>query len=428
MRIQKVFGLAVSLVLAVIPGTLVATHQDSGEEAPTGYATPTYSENAGSHSQSNGFIGPAGDTFVFDQVAFEESEGVNDGLGPIYNARSCVDCHQNPVTGGSSQISEFRAGHTGRRRRFEEPDISIDNGHYVISNRSLVNDRAICPEAQEQIGDSEDIRTFRMSLSTLGDGFVEAIDDSTLLSLARQQRILSEGQISGQAIQVPVLEAPATTRIGRFGWKDQHASLLSFSADAYLNEQGITSRLQPTDLTTVCKTTEDPEDETDESGLSDIDHFADFMRGTMAPPVDADLSASRKAQNGKGVFEDIGCAMCHVPSITTAPVGTAMNGGAFTVPAALGGKVIHPYGDFLLHDVGTGDGIQQNGPPETADKLRTPPLWGLRTRNRLMHDGLSITVENAILRHDGEASRVIRSFRRLSRREKEDLMTFLSSL
>lgn len=417
-----------SLVLAIVPGTLVATHNDAGEDAPTGYETPTYRENAGSHSRSNGLIGPAGDTFVVDQVVFEESEGVDDGLGPIYNARSCVDCHQNPVTGGSSQISEFRAGHSGRRRRFEEPDIAIDNGHYVVSHRSLVNDRAICPAAQEQVRESEDVRTFRMSLGTLGDGFVESIDDSTLLNLARQQRIVSGGQISGQAIQVPVLEAPGTTRIGRFGWKDQHASLLSFSADAYLNEQGITSRLQPTDLTTVCKTTEDPEDETDESGLSDIDHFAGFIRGTMAPPVDAALFASSSAQNGREVFEDIGCAICHVPSITTAPVGTAINGGAFSVPAALGGKVIHPYSDFLLHDVGTGDGIVQNGPAETADKLRTPPLWGLRTRNRLMHDGLSSSVENAILRHDGEASRALRSFRRLSPREKEELMTFLSSL
>ena len=105
-----------------------------------------------------------------------------------------------------------------------------------------------------------------------------------------------------------------------------------------------------------------------------------------------------------------------------------MNGGAFAVPKELANKTIHPYSDFLLHDVGTGDGIQQNGPPETADKMRTAPLWGLRTRDRLMHDGLSATRENAILRHGGEARSVTRAFRQLSERQKNQLLTFINSL
>jgi CxxC motif-containing protein (DUF1111 family) len=135
-------------------------------------------------------------------------------------------------------------------------------------------------------------------------------------------------------------------RGGRFGWKNQHASLLSFAADAYLNEQGITSRLNPIDTTQLCKTTTDPEDVD-----NDIDEFATFIRGTKVPPVDAGLLATPDAQAGQQIFTQIGCATCHVASITTAPTGTVINGGTFTVPAALGGKVIHPYGDFLLHDI-----------------------------------------------------------------------------
>jgi len=124
----------------------------------------------------------------------------------------------------------------------------------------------------------------------------------------------------------------------------------------------------------------------------------------------------------------IGCSTCHVESITTAAPGTVVNGGAFTVPDALGNKVIHPFGDFLLHDVETGDGIIQGGPADTANKLRTSPLWGLRTKSRLMHDLKSLSVEGAIQRHGGEAEHVVRRFRELSPQERTELLTFLNSL
>src|SRR6202007_1069459 len=134
------------------------------------------------------------------------------------------------------------------------------------------------------------------------------------------------------------------------------------------------------------------------------------------------------AQAGHALFERIGCNVCHVQTITTAPPGTVINGGAFAVPAALGNKIIHPFGDFLLHDLETGDGIVQAGPQDTANKLRTAALWGLRMRPRFMHDLLSLTLENAIERHKGEAEHVSRKFRELSETEKQQLFTFLNSL
>jgi len=132
--------------------------------------------------------------------------------------------------------------------------------------------------------------------------------------------------------------------------------------------------------------------------------------------------------NGKALFNAIGCNVCHVRSITTAPAGTVINQGAFTVPAALGNKTIHPFSDFLLHDVGTGDGIVQNGGPSTRNKVRTAPLWGMRTRNRLMHDGETLTRNEAILRHFGEANPVINNYLSLSDTQKAQLITFLNSL
>ena len=402
--------------------------QQPATEAPAGFDTPTLlTQASGSQSSSNGIAEPPGDTFALDQQLFERREDPSLGLGPVFNAVSCSDCHQNPVTGGPSQITEVRAGHTDANGNFVNPTVTINGGANTITGRSLINDRATCPEAQEHLPATEDITALRAVLNTLGDGFVEAVDDATLVAIAKGQPGLSGGLIQGEAIQVPILEAPGQTRVGRFGWKDQHGSILSFVADAYLNEMGVTSRLKPTDSTSVCKVKSDPEDTPDTIGMAAIDHFAQFVRGTKVPPRDINLATSPDAQTGQAIFESAGCNICHVENLTTAPAGTVLS-GVFTVPDALGSKIIHPFSDFLLHDVGTGDGIVQGGPPDTANKLRTVPLWGLRTKSRFMHDLKSLTLRNAIDRHAGEARNVRRNFRVLSEGQKQQLMAFLNSL
>jgi CxxC motif-containing protein (DUF1111 family) len=422
-------SLSVAILLAGVMTTgLAGVGEESPTEAPAGFDTPTLAQNPGSQSISNGIAEPPGDTYPLDQTRFEQDHDASTGLGPVFNARACADCHQNPVSGGSSQFTEIRAGHKDADGNFVAATVPINDGANTIANRSIINDRALIPQAQEHIPDAENIRALRAALNTLGDGFVEAIDDSTLKAIAQHQIEVTEGRIHGEAVEVPVLESPGQSRIGRFGWKDQHSSLLSFIGDAYLNEMGVTNRLRPTDVTTVGKTTPDPEDTPDNLGLADIDHFAEFIRGTKAPPRDAVLSATAAAQEGQTLFENIGCATCHVSTVVTAPVGTVINGGAFTVPEALGNKVIHPYSDFLLHDIETGDGIVQNPPQDTANKLRTVPLWGLRMHPRHMHDLMSLTLENAIERHGGEAEHVRNRFRDLSPDEKQALFTFLNSL
>ena len=406
----------------------MAAAQQAATEAPAGFDTPTLVEKPGSRSVSNGIAEPPGDSFALDQQIYELTHDVDSGLGPVFNARACADCHQNPVSGGASQFTELRVGHTDASGNFVNPTIPIDDGASSISGRSLVNDRAVVPEAQEHVPATENIRALRAALNTLGDGFVEAIDDNTLMTIAAQQVRATHGKIHGEAIAVPVLEAPGQNRIGRFGWKDQHSSLLSFIGDAYLNEMGVTNRLRPTDETTIGKVTADPEDVPDNLGLADIDHFAQFIRGTKAPPRDAELAAGADAQAGQALFHRIGCNVCHVQTITTAPPGTVINGGTFAVPAAIGNKIIHPFGDFLLHDIKTGDGIVQAGPQDTANKLRTAPLWGLRMRPRFMHDLKSLTLEDAIERHKGEAEDVIERFFDLTETQKQQLFTFLNSL
>src|SRR6266436_8980585 len=211
----------------------------------------------------------------------------------------------------------MRVGHRDAEGNFVNPTVLINDGQNTIAGRSIVNDRAICPQAQEHVPVTETIRTLRAVNNTLGEGFVEATDDNTLIAIANQQPALSDGKIQGEAVQVPLFEAPGQTRVGRFGWKDQHGSLLSFIADAYLNEMGVTSRLKPTDSTTVCKVKSDPEDTPDEIGMAAIDHFAQFVRGTKVPPRDSALIATPDSQAGQKLFEIVGCNTCHVETITT---------------------------------------------------------------------------------------------------------------
>src|SRR6202051_419733 len=429
-------------VLSFILSLILASSASRSTEAPTGF-----------DNKSNGVADDT--THQADQTKFEEVEQLSDGLGPLYNAQSCRECHQTPVSGAASQVTELRVGHQGPDGHFRTPDIPIAHGAEAITGRSLVNDRAICPNAafpdkeiQERVPETETIRTFRLSLNLLGDGFIEAIADQTLVDLSKQQCKSSHGKICGQILYVPIVEAPGQMGVGRFGWKDQHASLLSFAGDAYLNEMGITNRLQPNEVTNLCNTVSEPNDTAGPDGLSDIDHFARFIRATKAPARDAMIANSAAANKGLGLFEKIGCAACHVETLTTAPAGTKINGDTFTIPAALGSVTFHPYSDFLMHDVGTGDGILQ-APREhygkrvfqimsdylskqdfesSRNKIRTAPLWGVRLRPRLMHDGASLTLRDAVLRHRGEASHVGQQFEKLKRGDQEAIIEFLKSL
>ena len=303
----------------------------SASEAPTGF-----------DDKSNGLVDDA--THAVDQGKFDEIEQISDGLGPLYNAQSCRECHQNPTSGAASQVSELRVGHRGHGGMFENPEIPIAHGTEVIKGRSLVNDRAICPNAafpaaeiQERVPDSEHIRTFRITTNVLGDGFVEAVPEQTFVDLAKDQCNKSHHKICGQILYVPIVEAPGQTAVGRFGWKDQQASLLSFAGDAYLNEMGITNRLQPDEVTNICNTVTEPNDKPGSDGLADIDHFARFIRATKAPPRDAQLAGTSNAKKGGELFTKIGCAECHVETLTTASAGTKVNGGALTRRSRLSG-------------------------------------------------------------------------------------------
>src|ERR1700751_893183 len=170
---------AVVLLLGVLAIVLAGVAQQPPTEAPTGFDTPTLAQDPGSQSVSNGIAEPSGDTYALDQTRFEQDHDARTGLGPVFNARACADCHQNPVTGGTSQFTEIRAGHKDANGDFVAATVPINDGANIIANRSIINARALIPQAQEHIPDTENIRALRAALNVLGDGFVEAIDDKT---------------------------------------------------------------------------------------------------------------------------------------------------------------------------------------------------------------------------------------------------------
>jgi CxxC motif-containing protein (DUF1111 family) len=355
-------------------------------------------------------------SFNDNRFIFEEVEHVADGLGPTFNAQACRECHQNIVTGGASQIAEHR---TGR----------LDLLQFVESvGGSLIQSRSTHPDIFERVPFEDSVSTFRISTNTLGAGFIEAIANDTLLAIRNAQ----PASIRGRALQVAVLEANNAPRIGRFGHKSQHASLESFAADAYLNEMGITTPILPDENTSLGRpvgfpSSFDPVPDPEDDGI-DVIAFANFMRATKAPPR-GPITAQVRA--GDLLFKQVGCAGCHTPTIRTAAPGTRINGGALRVRDAVGNKIIHPYSDFLLHDIGTGDGIPVLPGAEftsTAAQIRTLPLWALRTRNRLMHDGLSFTKQEAIARHAGQATAAKNAYDALSQAQKDQVLAFLDSL
>jgi CxxC motif-containing protein (DUF1111 family) len=343
---------------------------------------------------------------------FLEVETSDEGLGPAFNGTSCAVCHSVPAVGGTSAIAEVRAGKRGPRGEFISLYESGESLFHLFSVPGHACQPVIPPDAT--------IIVRRVPIPVFGAGLVEAIPDETLLALEDPFDRNRDG-ISGRAAMITD-RATGERRVGRFGWKAQHATLLAFSADAYRNEMGITNDLFSQEVAVgishermrVCDPHPEPEDIRDpRTGRRGIDNFASFMK-FLAPvgrgPIDETV------RNGERVFGAIGCASCHTPVLSTGPSSNPLFN---RVPVPL-------FSDLVLHDVGTGDGIQQEaGAPE---EIRTPALWGLRFRRPLLHDGSAATIEDAISRHGGEATIAISSYTMSTAEDRAALLGFLRSL
>lgn len=343
---------------------------------------------------------------------FLEVETAEEGLGPAFNGTSCAVCHNVPAIGGGGLILEVRAGYRDEAGQFRTFDPSGETLMHLFSTPTH--------GCQPGIPNQATVVARRAPIPVFGAGLVEAIEDETILALEDPFDRDRDG-ISGRAGIIRDLDT-GVRRVGRFGWKSQHATLLAFGADAYRNEMGITNDLFPTEVAfgirpeqiKLCDPIPDPEDIRDpRTARRGIDNFAAFMR-FLAPLPRGPVAADE--QLGQQVFAAIGCAACHTPSLRTGPSARPFF-DRVQVPL---------FSDLLLHDVGTGDGIPQGA--ATDREIRTPALWGLRFRRPLLHDGSAVTIEDAIRRHGEEGDRARRNFDALDSGARRALAAFLRSL
>lgn len=345
--------------------------------------------------------------FRMGREDFLEVETSADGLGPAFNGTSCAVCHSVPAVGGISTMTEVRGGY-----RDEDGKFHALNGGTLYHLFSTPDHRC-----QVQIPPEANVIARRAPIPVFGAGLVEAIPDETILAHEDPEDRDGDG-VRGRAARVFDV-ATRQTRVGRFGWKAQQATLLAFSADAYRNEMGITNDLFPDEVALgvdaeqmkLCSPKRGLEDVRDRTtGLRGIDNFANFMK-LLAP-----VAPTGSHPEGEALFAQIGCATCHTPSMMTGPSSNPV----------FNRKEVRLFSDLLLHDIGTGDGIEQED--AKGEEIRTPALWGLRFRRPLMHDGATATPLDAIRRHAGEASRSVEQFQALTPLEREKLLAFLAAL
>ncbi len=441
--------------------------------------------------------------FVNGQLNMKEIETLNPAtnptgpagqLGPLFNNTSCAACHSNPAMGGGGlNLFEQRLSTGGPPVRI----FAVDNmlmGGPIMEDTTVIfpygtaaatlggqiglmdNSASTCQQVELARGFSFKLPicipgtsndtgltgrptciAHREALPIFGDGLVEATADATFEQIAASQdpsirgstRMIVEMNQNGppaSEVSPTTLAALAAAHVGRFGWKDEHSSLLAFAGDAYLNEIGITNDLNKNPNTTcamgvtqfgvVLQSPDDPEDTVDSTGRADLDRFTDFMRG-LQPPPEAPQTADTEA--GQQLFEQINCSGCHVESITT-----ASNPSAF-IPPTIDGKPLtstlnsaltnvtyHPYSDFLMHDMGSmGDGVNDNESPTDMGgptMMRTMPLWGIRAREVFLHDGRAADIATAIVLHDGQGKAASQAFQALSPSEQQQIVDFIETL
>jgi CxxC motif-containing protein (DUF1111 family) len=384
--------------------------------------------------------------FAEAKDAFETVEAIEDGLGPIFNEAACGNCHTQGAIGGAGVQIERRFGRfvNGRFDPLENKGGSL---RQLFANGPFVNDQEhSCPAAPLEVEPTEATvkNVGRLTTPLFGAGLVDTISDSTLQGIAASETGTTNGQVNMVTILLPDPRDPnqklGGQRAGRFGWKGGVPNLVQFSADAYVNEMGITTDhcINGTRVTAfageskpngvaVDPACEDGVPGTDDSVgacvagqttiQDDVELFARFMT-FLAPPPRGPGSSTQ----GQILFTATLCSGCHTNRTFRTP-SSPFNG----VP---GNFSFQPFSDFLTHDMGAlGDRIGNAGDNEAKTRrMRTAPLWGVRFRPNLLHDGRARNINDAILAHDGDARTSVSLFRLLPSSQKTALINYVNSL
>lgn len=437
--------------IAFVLSTVVMAQNDPGARGPAagaGGPVPGLSVKEAKYFDSGA------DAFADVASVTGSVPGTEPGLGPRFNSTSCASCHSHPAMGGSSpatnpQVSVAPPAQVNRlidlgiisaTGPVREVRFTTDGGvHDLFTIIGLPGAPTGCTGAVLKQPDFDaanlaGVMRFRIPTPTFGLGLIEAIPDAAIEANAKTAQPFGIGGT--------VNRNGNDGTVTRFGWKAQNKSLVIFSGEAYNVEQGITNELFPDERgesavadASACRSImAAPQDyvqyeETQPQRiLDDINNFATFMRFLAAPVPVTSYGSVTAAQitAGEAAFNKAGCNVCHIKSMTT---------GTHTA-AALSNKMVQLFSDLLVHDVGTGDGIQQG--LANGNQFRTAPLWGVGQRLFFLHDGRTSNLVDAINAHGGEATRVINNFKgesiggdaqfNLTAIERQNLVYFLRSL
>ena len=348
-----------------------------------------------------------------EQARFEKGRAVfartftpETGLGPLFNANACGECHEAPVTGGTGDEVET---HVAAVRPGGVCDPLAAEGGIVIQQHATPALTAALGIDREPVPSDATAQAGRSTPDLFGFGLLDAVPEATILALADPDDRNHDG-ISGRPNRF------VDGRLGRFGRKAFVPTLKEFNEGAFVIEMGITSPAVPTEESIGGKPIPAGVDPVPEPEISqeDVDLADDFIRFLAPPPP---LPLNREGERGRLIFGTIGCAACHVPSLMT---------GDHPV-AALKYKHVEAYTDLLLHDMGAARADICLGLAEPSE-FRTEPLMGVRLMTTFLHDGKARSIEEAIEMHAGEAQGARDRFGRLSPLERAALLTFLRSL
>jgi mono/diheme cytochrome c family protein len=468
MKIAPRWRLVVQSVLALIltsvaPGGVISGRALANDQPPK---PARRAEIAPAHGR---------ELFTRQWVPEDARSRAGDGLGPVYNERSCMNCHDQGGPGGAGSADKnielitpvtptldgngnpgffyysfsYSFGPNGFEYHFGDPPKAERNRKPQANPPILAELVQIHPGFRNapsvvlhRYGNDRDYRTWRewvlgkhgsISFHTsqrnptplFGMGLVDAIPDNVIEAAARHRQPGSPG-VHGRVSRLP------DGRIGRFGWKAQTPTLREFILNAASVELGLEvpghtqaadPRIPPLPAPGL------------DMNRDDCEALIAYVRSLPAPVADvpADIRMSRAVKSGKVIFRSIGCAACHVPKL---------------------GNVDAIYSDLLLHDMSPelsdtgiygafvaapkqivppgppmpGQGGRADRAPAKLEEWRTPPLWGLRDSFPYLHDGRAATIDQAILLHGGEASASAKHYRQLSPRERSQLELFLLSL
>jgi CxxC motif-containing protein (DUF1111 family) len=439
-----------TLIMSTVGGGVLAGCGAESVDVPEATATTQQSLIGGA------LAGITAADFAAAKAAFVTVEDLDDGLGPIFNEKGCGNCHTQGASGGAGVQIERRFGTfvNGLFKSLSSEGGSLRQLFTVGTFTGSSGQTCTAPLEHEPL-DATVHNVGRLTTPLFGLGLVDSLPDSVFDGIAAGQPLAVRGIVNRVKVLLPDPHDPTqsvgSTRVGRFGWKAGVANLVQFSADAYLNEMGITTQHCIAGVSVLSFATESKPNGiaqpagcddrgpggpgvpagTDDGvgscagGLTeiqeDVELFADFM--TFLAPAATDPTIDPVvAQQAFDIGSRIGCATCHVPGPYTTPA-VPFNG----VP---GNMQFFPGSDFLVHDMGSlGDLIGEDGNTVAQTRLmRTAPLWGLRFRTKFLHDGRATTITGAIQAHAGQGAAAASAFNVLSASDKTILLTGLKAL